>query len=170
MTSYRRMRRHARQVRRGGMQPMMVFNSGDQVPETAGVVLLRWAWRYRSELAPVFLAALMLGGGWWLHAAHPKTWQFVLSVAVVAAWLLVTFGARVSIPALMERLYAATATLAAGGWIAAATAVGPFISPLPQALESVDWSCRCPGGLTGAGVPGSAWSASSKRGRTSPRP
>ena len=145
MTSYRRMRRQARQVRRSGMQPMMVFNSGDQVPETAGVVLLRWAWRYRSELAPVFLAALMLGAGWWLHAAHPKTWQFVLSVAVVAAWLLVTFGARIGIPALMERLYAATATLAAGGWIAAATAVGPFVSPLPQALAvgglvlSVPW-------------------------------
>ena len=145
MTSYRRMRRQARQVRRSGMQPMMVFNSGDQVPETAGVVLLRWAWRYRSELAPVFLAALMLGAGWWLHAAHPNTWQFVLSVAVVAAWLLVTFGARIGIPALMERLYAATATLAAGGWIAAATAVGPFVSPLPQALAvgglvlSVPW-------------------------------
>ena len=127
------------------MQSMMVFNSGDQVPETAGVVLLRWAWRYRSELAPVFLAALMLGAGWWLHAAYPRTWQFVLSVAVVAAWLLVTFGARIGVPALMERLYAATAALAAGGWTAAATAVGPFVSPLPQALAvgglvlSVPW-------------------------------
>ena len=145
MTSYRRMRRQARQVRRSGMQPMMVFNSGDQVPETAGVVLLRWAWHYRSELAPVFLAALVLGAGWWLHAAHPKTWQFVLSAAVVAAWLLASVGARIGIPALMERLYAATATLAAGGWIAAATAAGPFVSPLPQALAvgglvlSVPW-------------------------------
>ncbi len=61
MTSYRRMRRQARQVRRSGMQPMMVFNSGDQLPETAGVVLLRWAWRYRSELAPLYLAALIAG-------------------------------------------------------------------------------------------------------------
>ena len=145
MTSYHRMRRQGRQVRRGGMQPMMVFNSGDQVPESAGVVLLRWAWRYRSELVPVFLAALMLGAGWWLHAAHPKTWQFVLSVAVLAAWLLVTFGARIGIPALVERLYAATATLAAGGWMASATAVGPLVSPLPQALAvgglalSVPW-------------------------------
>ena len=145
MTSYRRMRRHARQVRRSGMQPMMVFNSSDQVPETAGVVLLRWAWRYRSELAPASVAALMLGAGWWLHAAHPNTWQFVLSAAAVAAWLLVTFGAHIGIPALMERLYAATATLAAGGWIAAATAAGPFASPLPQALAvgglvlSVPW-------------------------------
>ena len=39
MTSYRRMRRQARRVRRSGVQPMMVINSGDQFPETAGVVI-----------------------------------------------------------------------------------------------------------------------------------
>ena len=40
MTSYRRMRRQARQIRRSGMQPMM-FVSGDpsQFPAPAGVML-----------------------------------------------------------------------------------------------------------------------------------
>ena len=53
MTGYRRMRRHARQARRAGMQPMMVINPGDQLPELAAVIIARWAWRYRSELAPL---------------------------------------------------------------------------------------------------------------------
>ncbi len=134
MSSYRRMRRQARQVRRSGMQPMMVINSGDQHPVTAGVVLLRCAWRYRSELAPAYVAAVMLAAGWWLHASHPQWWEYPLSIAAVAAWTLAAFGARIGIPALVERLYAATAALAAGGWIAAATALGPLTSPLPHTL------------------------------------
>jgi FtsK/SpoIIIE family len=145
MTSYRRMRLQARRIRRTGLQPMMVFNTGDQFPETAWVVLLRWAWRYRSELAPVYLAAVLLGATWWLHAAWPQWWETLLTIAAVAAWALATFGGRLGLPALIERLYAAVATLAAGGWIAAATALGPFVSPLPQAMAvgglvlSVPW-------------------------------
>jgi S-DNA-T family DNA segregation ATPase FtsK/SpoIIIE len=145
MTSYRRMRRQARHIRRAGMQPMMVINSGDQVPETVGVLLLRWAWRYRSELAPAYWAAVILGASWWLHATHTRWWPFVLSASVVAAVMLAAFGARLGIPALIERLYAAVATLAAGGWAAAATALGAVAWPLPQALAlgglvlSVPW-------------------------------
>jgi FtsK/SpoIIIE family len=136
MTSYRKMRRQARHVRRTGMQPMMVINSGDQPPETVGVLLVRWGWRYRSELAPVYLAAVIVGASWWLHTAHARSWGVVLAVAVVAAGALAAFGARFGIPALIERLYAVTATLAVGGWIAAATAVSPFASPLPQTLTA----------------------------------
>jgi len=134
MSSYRRMRRQARHVRRAGMQPMMVINSGDQPPETAGVVLLRFAWRYRSELAPLFVAVVLLAAGWWLHTAHPRWWEYFLSVAVMASWALAALGARVGLPSLTERFYAATGALAAGGWLAVATAAGPFASPLPQAL------------------------------------
>ena len=68
MTTYRRMRRQARQARRSGLQPMMVINSGEPFPETVGVVLLRWAWRYRSELAPLGVTAAIVGAAWWLHA------------------------------------------------------------------------------------------------------
>ena len=60
MTTYRRMRRQARQARRSGLQPMMVINSGEPFPETVGVVLLRWAWRYRSELAPLGVTVAMV--------------------------------------------------------------------------------------------------------------
>jgi len=136
MTSYRGMRRQARRIRRTGLHPLMVINAGDQFPETAWLAMLRWAWRYRSELAPVYLAAVVLGASWWLHAARPQWWAFVLSVAVVTAGALAAFGARAGTPALTERLYAAVTTLAAGGWSAAATALGPFVSPLPQAMAA----------------------------------
>ena len=87
MTTYRRMRRQARQARRSGLQPMMVINSGEPFPETAGVMLLRWAWRYRSELAPLGVTAAIVCAAWWLHAARPHWWAFVLSIAAVAAWV-----------------------------------------------------------------------------------
>ena len=145
MTSYRRMRRQASRVRRSGVQPMMVISSGDQFPEPAGIVILRLAWRYRSELAPAYLASVILGASWWLHAAHPHWWPFIVGIAAVAAAALAAFGAVIGLPALMERLYAATATAAVGAWVAAATALGPFVTPLPQAMAvgglvlSVPW-------------------------------
>jgi len=134
MSSYRQMRRQARHARRHGMQPMMVINSGNQVPESAALAVTRAAWRYRSELAPAGLAAVLVVAGWWLHAYRPHWWAFLIGVAAAPAWTLAIFGARAGIPAVAERLYAATVTLAAGAWLAAATAAGPATSPLPQAL------------------------------------
>ena len=145
MTSYRRMRREARHIRRSGVQPMMVINSGDQLPQTAGALLLRCAWRYRSELAPLYSAVAIFGAGYWLHGTHPYWWVWVLCVAVVAAGALAAFGAKLGIPALIERLYAAVSVLAAGGWLTTATALGPVMTPLPQilvlggAVLSVPW-------------------------------
>jgi hypothetical protein len=134
MTSYRGMRRQARRARRTGMQPMLVFNSDGQLPETAGLVILRLAWRYRSELAPLYLAATILGVSWWLHTVHLHSWTLVLGGAVVGAAVLAVFGGRLGLPTLTERLYAAMATLTVGGWTTAAIIRGPFASPLPQAM------------------------------------
>ena len=134
MTTYRRMRRQARQARRSGLQPMMVINSGEPFPETIGVLLLRWAWHYRSELAPLAVAAGIAATAVWLHAARPHWWPFVAALAGVAGWAAAVFGARWGLRARIERVYAATAIYAAGLWLSAATAVGPFITPFPQAL------------------------------------
>jgi len=57
VSTYRRMRRHAFLARRSGLQPMMVINTADSFPETVAVLLLRGAWRYRSELAPLAVTA-----------------------------------------------------------------------------------------------------------------
>lgn len=135
MGSYGRMRRHARQVRRAGMQPMMVINAEPgHFPEPAAIVLGRWAWRYRSELAPVAVVAALAGAGWWGHRAVPGWWPLILAGASAASWLAATLGARLGLPTLAERIYAAGTTVAAGGWLAAATAAGPFTPPLPQLL------------------------------------
>ena len=136
MTSYRQMRRHARRVRRSGLQPIMVINADGQYPTPAVVVLARGAWRYRSELAPVFTASAILGAGWWLHAAHPHWWPYLLAGSAVTAWALVAFGARVDLARLAERIYAGTATFTAGAWLAVACLLGPFTSPVPQVLAA----------------------------------
>jgi hypothetical protein len=124
---------------------MMVINTGDGFPETVGVVLLRQAWRYRSELAPVAVAAGLVAAAWWLHAARPHWWGLTAVAAGVAAWAVALFGARWRFPTLIERVYAAITIYVAGVWLSAAIAVGPFVRPLPQALAimapivSVPW-------------------------------
>jgi S-DNA-T family DNA segregation ATPase FtsK/SpoIIIE len=113
---------------------MLMINSGDQLPETAPVLIFRCAWRYRSELAPLYLAVAIFVTGFWLHETHPHWWPLVLSIVTVAAGTLSAVGGKVGIPALIERLYAAASVLVAGGWLAAATALSPFARPLPQLL------------------------------------
>lgn len=131
---YRGMRRHARQIRRSGMQPMMIVNSGDDLPEPASVTFVRWLRHYRSELAPLPVAVGVLSIAWWLHLTHPRWWGLVLGIALTAALIIAVFGAKLRIPDVLERLYAATTVLAVGVWTTAATVSGPFVSPLPQAL------------------------------------
>jgi S-DNA-T family DNA segregation ATPase FtsK/SpoIIIE len=113
---------------------MMVINTGESFPETAGIVLARWAWRYRSELAPLGVTLVIVGAAWWLHAARPHWWLFVAVLAGVAAWAVSLFGARFGLAARIERVYAAIAIYAAGLWLSVATALGPFVSPFPQVL------------------------------------
>ena len=47
------LRRHARRLTRDGYQPMMLINSGSDLPEMATTALVRAIWRYRSELVPI---------------------------------------------------------------------------------------------------------------------
>src|SRR5450755_3560960 len=134
MTSPRHLRRQARKMHRSGIQPMMLVGSSDQWPEATGAVVLRIAWRYRSELAPAFVAAGLMIAAWRLHASHAGRWQLVLSAAAVASWALGVFGVRLGLASWMERTYGAVVTLAAGVWLTIATAVGPGTAPLPQVL------------------------------------
>jgi len=151
MTGYRQMRRHARVARRAGMQPMMVISTGDPLPELAVVVIARWLWRYRSELAPLGAALLAAVAGWYLHTAARGWWPAVLAGSGTAASALACFGARLGMPARLERLYAAVSVLAAGTWVTLAAVAGPFAAPLPQALG------------IGAGVLAVPWWANRRR-------
>lgn len=134
MSTYRRMRRQARYARRAGMQPMMIISGGDRLPEIAIVIITRWLWRYRSELAPVAAATFVLALGWWAHASFRGWWWCVLAASAVAGWALWAFGARIGVTALAERLYEAICVIASGTWVAVAGVIGPLSAPLPQVL------------------------------------
>ena len=145
MSTYRRMRRQARLARRSGLQPMMVINAGEPFPETAGVMLARWAWRYRSELAPAGVAAGLVAAAWWLHRTRPHWWALIAVLTGVAVWAAAMFGARWRLRTRIERIYAAVTIYAAGTWLSAATAIGPSVPLLRQAgiigavILSVPW-------------------------------
>ena len=126
------MRRHARRMRRYGLQPMVVINSGDQLPEIAGLLLARAVWRYRSELAPFSAAATLALTGLWLHTTHPRWWPAVLLLALAGAVLILVRGRR-WLDRRAERIYAATILAAGGGWLTAATVYG-LPGPLRSAL------------------------------------
>jgi DNA translocase FtsK/SpoIIIE-like protein len=134
MTRGSQMRRHARRLRRYGLQPMIFISPGDRLPETAAVVLARLAWRYRSELAPLALAVLLALAAWVLHVIHPGWWTATAAIAAATSASLATVGRRVGLPTRGEQVYAAVTVAAAGGWLAAATAIGPWVPPLPLVL------------------------------------
>src|SRR5258708_3996292 len=134
MTNPRRMRRHARRIRRSGLQPMMLITGNDQLPASVFVVLVRWAWRYRSDLSPAGIAAATLAAAWWLHAAHPHWWLSLVVLTATVASVLAAFGHRLGVPTRGESWYAAVVAAGTGGWLSAATITGPFTAPLPLVL------------------------------------
>jgi S-DNA-T family DNA segregation ATPase FtsK/SpoIIIE len=116
---------------------MMMFGSGDQFPETVPVLIFRWAWRYRSELAPLSSAIVIALVGLVLHATHPGWWPLILGCAIATACVLAALGQRLGLATFLERAYAASVALTAGGWLTAATVIGPATSPLPVVLGAV---------------------------------
>src|SRR5215469_7701194 len=104
MSTYRQIRRQTRRARRAGLQPIVVIDSPFPVP--AGVLLARWAWRYRSETAPAATAGAVLAAGGWLHHGHAGLWGWLLGASDLAALALFTGCARIGLPRLAERVYA----------------------------------------------------------------
>ena len=133
MSTYRQIRRQTRRARRAGMQPIVVIDSPLPVP--VAMLLARLAWRYRSEIAPATAAGAVLLAGGWLHHGHSHLWAWVLATSDLAAFVLLTQGGRMGLARLAERVYAAVAVLAAGGWLAVAALLGPLTSPMPQLLS-----------------------------------
>jgi S-DNA-T family DNA segregation ATPase FtsK/SpoIIIE len=88
--------------------------------------LPRLAWRYRSELAPLYAAFGLLVAGVVLHAWWPGWWQIIAAVAVAAGLIVGDLGHRLGLDRPIERGYAAVMTAAAGFWLAAAARLGPL--------------------------------------------
>jgi DNA segregation ATPase FtsK/SpoIIIE, S-DNA-T family len=157
---YRRhMRRMRRAMRRNGDNPYGVIIVGPDEP--FGLVVLaaigRWAFRHRSAFYPfwVTLGAFIAAG--MAHRHHAQLWTPVAAITAVATVLL-GFPhsvlrrhpagrsiARVlsraweicGIDRALERAYAAAVIAAAGGWLAAAIAIGPAVKPLPMVALTV---------------------------------
>jgi DNA segregation ATPase FtsK/SpoIIIE, S-DNA-T family len=92
--------------------------------------LPRLARRYRSELAPLFLALVLLAAGVVLHGWWPGWWQVVAAAAVAAGLVVGDLGHRLGLDRPTERGYASAVTATAGFWLAAATRLGPLRRPL----------------------------------------
>lgn len=152
MSRTRQMRRHARKMRRNGLQPMVIIDRDDQFPDVAALLVARAMWRYRSELAPVYLVTVLVLGGAVLHLTHAGWWPWLLAAAVVVAWVLALFGDRVGLSLRIERIYAATVAMSGGGWLSAATALGVTFRPLPLCSPVAGCCLPFPGGLIGDGA------------------
>ncbi|BCJ50418.1 hypothetical protein Asp14428_18930 [Actinoplanes sp. NBRC 14428] len=125
-------RRHRRWNRRNP-QPLLLVP--DEPLLIAGLAAIgRALFRYRSELAPLAAGLALTVAGLVLHETHPGAWPVV---AVLTAVLALTAGLRGrpwDLRRTKERAYAATTSAVAGGWLAAATALGPGHAPLPTLM------------------------------------
>ncbi|WP_243719724.1 FtsK/SpoIIIE domain-containing protein [Actinomadura sp. KC06] len=123
---------------------MVIIDRDDQFPDIAAVLVARALWRYRSELAPAYLMALLALGGALLHLTHAEWWPWLVGVTTATAWALAAFGERVGLALRIERIYAAAVAMSAGGWLAAATALGVTFRPLPLILLGAGFPLAVP--------------------------
>jgi S-DNA-T family DNA segregation ATPase FtsK/SpoIIIE len=137
-------------VSRDGYQPMMLISSGDQLLETATTAIGRAIWRYRSELAPIIIAALTATTAAILHRSHSGTWPW-LAVATAGGIALLSIPlpswarkTRAVLERPAERVYGAVVTAATGGWLTAATVIGPGIAPMPAVAVALTVACGIP--------------------------
>jgi len=139
-----RVRRHARRLRRYGLEPIAVVSPDDPLPEVAAVIIGRWLWRYRSELAPAATALTVFSVAWLLHRSHSRWWPLIACSATLAAAVPLVAGRRFGLVTGLERWYAGLVTVTAGGWLASATAVGPVQPPLPGVLVVAGFTLAMP--------------------------
>ena len=128
-----------------------MFLSPDQpLPETAGAIVVRALWRYRSELAPVVAAAGIVIVAATLHRSHPGWWPWLMAVTLADVAVLALPAPRrlrkewPFLSRTAERVYAAAVSAVAGGWLTAATALGPATPPMPALAIIVAVACAVP--------------------------
>src|SRR5262249_2623179 len=99
-------RRNARKLSRYGIEPTVVIGNDLDLGPVAAVLIARWLYRYRSELAPVVVAAATSLAAWVLHRWHQHWWSIVAALAGVAVLGLAFVGQRIGLATRGERLYA----------------------------------------------------------------
>ncbi|MGH3797710.1 MAG: FtsK/SpoIIIE domain-containing protein [Pseudonocardiaceae bacterium] len=149
-SSARRARRAWRRDEEG--YPVMILGPDEPLFLVACAALGRWLFRHRSAFAPF----LMMGGVFLvaglIHRHHPGWWAPLTTLTIVitaalgvphtiivrrhpvgrvAAGLLARVWGVCGLDRAIERAYAAILIAVTGGWMAAAIAHGPTMSPLP---------------------------------------
>lgn len=126
-------RRHRRLLRNRNAAPLMLVADGSSFGDVLGG-LGRLLYRYRSELAPFTTGLVLEAAAMLLHAEHPTWWLYVAGATAAVSAIVGATGAPFRAERRSERVYATAAALAAGGWLAAATKLGPLTDPLPTVL------------------------------------
>lgn len=112
--------------------------------------IAHWVWRYRSELTPITVAIVTALAAILLHHTHPRTWPWLAFATASAEAILVAplpAWARKAWTILerpAERIYLAVATATVGGWLTAATDIGPRTSPMPALGVAFTVVCGIP--------------------------
>jgi S-DNA-T family DNA segregation ATPase FtsK/SpoIIIE len=130
----------------------MIFGTDEPFGVIAAAAAGRWLFRHRSALAPfIVTVAAFIMAAITRHAHHARWWIPVTAMTVTGAILLgvphslirrhpagrITANilartwAVCGIDRAPERAYAACVIAVAGGWLAAAIAIGPAVKPLP---------------------------------------
>lgn len=128
----------------------MFLSPDEPLPETIGAIMVRALWRYRSELAPVVAAAGFVAAAVALHRSHPGWWLWLMAVTLAdVATLALPAPRRLRkwwpiLGRTAERAYAAAVSAVAGGWLTAATALGPAMPPLPALAVVFGMACAVP--------------------------
>src|SRR5450756_2821733 len=124
--------------------------ASDVYKRQAATAIFRAIWRYRSELAPIAVAAATFVAANTLHRAHHATWPW-LALAPLATIATLTVPppqwARklwVTLDHPAERIYAIATTAATGGWLTIATAIGPATPPMPAVAVALTITCGIP--------------------------
>jgi DNA segregation ATPase FtsK/SpoIIIE, S-DNA-T family len=138
---------------RHGRYPVVLLDDYGYRPlgVLALAALSRAAYRHRSAFLPFAIAAAAFITAVILHRDHPGSWAAVAGVTaglgvflgIPRRLLWNTTGRRITAGFLTraweacgisrpaERAYATVVTVTAGGWLSAATAIGPAVKPLP---------------------------------------
>ncbi|MEV4164258.1 cell division protein FtsK [Nonomuraea dietziae] len=132
--SRQQLRRDAKRMRRAGVEPMLIMGDDLVFDSVAIVMFFRWIWRYRSELAPLGLGLSAEVAAVALHITRPTWWTGIAIASVATTAAVALFGRYVGLVRGIERAYAAYLVALTGGWLAAATAIGPGRPPLPAIL------------------------------------
>lgn len=128
MSRRSRARRFTRRRQRDAVP--LLYVPDDRYPGQTLEALARWTYRYRSELAPLAIAAVLGLAALYLHARRPEAWPLLAVITAVAGVFLWRFSGR-WIDRAAERSYAGSVAGLAGAWLTVATATGPSTPPLP---------------------------------------